>query len=291
MKNTTIFLSIFLFALLQISCNPECEPVFGLDVTPKFASPGSQVVISAQPISALSRGFEVSFNNQKVNSTYIDKVGLLVTVPPNTSERATLQISDSDCEQTLDFNVRDSEWFNNNPDFVFPSPPELILPSIPPSFPPALSNAWFSPQDLDYCIWFKMDCYTSNGECIESKTINPLNSAELSVCDTTNLYHNNPVFGILDKENNIVHYWVDRSNVNGVDLGIEEFVGQFIDIELSGFDDVSVPPCGSGWIIDKSSMILVTSQKTGKQLLMYRVDNNTFSVNCEIDPATGVCNE
>lgn len=282
---------IFLFALILASCNPECEPVFGLDVNPKFASPGSQVVISAQPVSALSRGFDVSFNNQKVSSTYIDNIGLMVTVPPNTPERASLQITDSDCEQTLDFNVRESEWFTDNPDYIFPSPPELILPSIPPAFPPALSNAWFSPQNLDYCIWFKMDCYTLNGECIESKTINPIASAELAACDTSRLYHNNPVFGILDKENNIVHYWVDRSNVKGMDLGIEEFVGQFIDIELSGYDDLSVPPCNSGWIADKSSMMLVTSQKTGKQLLMYRVDNIGFPVNCEFDPATNSCKD
>ena len=295
MKHPTTTLFIFVIALLQISCNPECEPVFGLEVNPKFASPGTQVLVAAQPISALNRSFDVYFNDQKADATYLDNMGLLVTVPANTPERATLKVADSDCEHTLDFNVRESEWFTNNPDYVFPSPPNLILPSFPPSFPPALSNAWFSPQNLDYCIWFKMDCQphpTTQGVCIESNSINPNGSAELSVlsaCNPNNdapLHHGNSVFGILDKENNIINFWVDRTSKN---LGIEEFKGQFIDINSAGFNESKVPPCdpfGGAWVPDKNVIMLVTSQKTGKQLVMYRVDNTAaaFAQICTTGP-------
>lgn len=285
MKTTKLVFPILLFALLQISCNPECEPVFGLDVTPKFASPGTQVLVTAQPISALNRSVDVFFNDQKADAVFIDNMGLMVTVPADTPERATLKVTDSDCEHSLDFNVREREWFTNNPDFVFPSPPDLVLPSIPPSFPPALSNSWFSPQDLDYCIWFKMEQINHpivQDSCLETNTIDASASIELSLCNTANnpLYHENPVFGILDKENNIVHFWVDRTNVNGMDLGIEEFIGQFIDMNLSGYNNREIPCAGGqGWEVD-GTMILVTSQKTGKQLLMYRIDNSGFGSIC-----------
>jgi len=273
MKITKFVLATILFSVLQMSCNPECELAPNVTVLPKFGSPGTDILITAEPPSALDRSLDVFFNDEKAEILFIANAGLKVKIPLNTPEQAVLRVMDSDCDfGELDFNVVPDGFFTNNPDFVFPSPPNLIIPSIPPSFPPALSNQWFSPQDPDYCIWFKMEKIDD----VETINIDSTISRELSECyfasSPTPSYHCNKVSGTLDKDKNEIHFWINRSEKN---LPIEEFTGQFIDMDLSGYDDPGIP-CenneGNEWEIEKT-MMLIRSLKTGKQLLMHRVKN------------------
>lgn len=280
MKITKFVLAIFLFALLQISCNPECESIPGLEVVQKIASPGTEILIKSDLISDLDRSLDVFFNDEKAEILFIANFGLKVTVPDNTPSGAVLRIIDSDCEDEIeDFKVVDLTDIMNNPsDFIFPSPPNLVIPFIPSGFPPSLSNQWFSPQNPDYCIWFKMQKDPITGK--ETTTIAP-ESRELSECEHGSSpppkYHCNPVSGTLDTAKNEIKFSIDRTSKT---LGIEEFTGEFIKMETSGYGDPGIP-CpnneGNTWTVGET-MMLITSVQTGRQLLMHRVKNGNASI-------------
>ena len=144
-----------------------------------------------------------------------------------------------------------------------------MIPTSLPSFPPSVANAWLSPQNTDYCVWLQFAKKTvfgsnpieyvldGNGNKIETNTIDPSQSAELSVkellCNSTanTLYHNNPVSGVVDRDNNFVHFWIDRTSKG---LGVEEFIGEFIDINDTPYAEPAVPDCDHplGWKMERT---------------------------------------
>lgn len=237
-------------------------------------------------------------------SKSMTSMGLIVEIPQNIQgENIQVAINDPDCGLALlgtTLTVGNADFFANSPDFIPPAPFEFVIPTPPVQFPPLVQNAWISPQNLDYCIWFKFHPATNNdGNVIidningvriarESVNLNNAQSFEFSVqelvCDgngagpdggctgpvKTN-YHCNPVSGIVDKQNNFIHIWIDRTDVNGENLGIEEFTGEFIDIQDAGYDELAVPECSSG-IFDptKLYLMLLTSERSGRQLLLYQ---------------------
>ena len=104
--------------------------------------------------------------------------------------------------------------------------------------------------------------------------IGPVNgSAELAVgCGGTaavdRLYHNNPVSGIVDKENNIIRISIDRTSKN---LGVEEFVGQFINPEnLPAGTDFNIGGRCSSNGESKPNIMFLTSLQTGRQMILFR---------------------
>ncbi|MEL6276169.1 MAG: hypothetical protein AAFU03_13800, partial [Bacteroidota bacterium] len=125
-------------------------------------------------------------------------------VPENTAEATEVRIEDGDCVDfaNFGFTVVDEAFFVNNPQFVSPFPPNIVIPTIPPSFPPVLDQAWISPQNPDYCLWFVMvkdsilaggpfaDCVVDTGEnpYTVSTTLDPFCSKELSTCGSGTLY-------------------------------------------------------------------------------------------------------
>lgn len=305
MKNTYLF-GIVLSVLLT-ACNPECDNLFNVRVDSHVKQQGQEMLIMADNLSALEASeVQLISGSQSLvaPSRTMTDMGLIVEIPQNIQgENVQVVINDPDCGLAIlgtTLTVGNADFFANSPDFIPPAPFEFVIPTPPVQFPPLVQNAWISPQNLDYCIWFKFHPATDNdGNVIidningtnvirESVNLNNAQSFEFSVqelvCDgngagpdggclgpvNTN-YHCNPVSGIVDKHNNFIHIWVDRTDVNGENLGIEEFTGQFINIEEAGYNEQAVPSCGSdAFDPNKLYLMLLTSERSGRQLLLYQ---------------------
>jgi hypothetical protein len=103
------------------------------------------------------------------------------------------------------------------------------------------------------------------------RLISPAGSEELAANCTPGAfryYHNNPVSGIIDKENNYVQIQIDRRNQ---DLDIEEFVGQFVDpsklpdSEYRRGGACDPDPNKSA----QPNIMFLTSLQTGRQLILF----------------------
>ena len=288
---------------ISASCNPDCSTLSNIQIDSFFKQQGQQMLIRADNLSGLSASdiqFVSSNGTTTAKSMFMADQGLIVTVPNGVSGTGVqLIINDPDCGSAVfssNLTIGDAAFFEDNPSFIPPAPFEFVIPTPPVAFPPLVQNAWVSPQDLDYCIWFKfLPEMDANGDVImemvngmqvpkESVNLDQNASSEFSVeelvCDGNNmcngpfknLYHCNPVRGIIDKQNNIIHFWIDRTNVDGQNLGVEEFVGQFIDINNAGYAEEKIPECSPSGLFQpiKRYLMLITSQTTGRQLLLYQ---------------------
>jgi len=269
--------SCWVYLIFSVACNPECDSITGLTIegSPITAS-GHEILLKAQPLSSLE-GRDVFFNSILADTRFEPEAGLIVEIPEDVSGRVEMRIEDADCVDflSLTLDVKDENFFINNPQFISPAPPQIIIPTTPPPFPPSVAEAWLSPQNLDYCIWFAFieDTIMKNGmdTIVETSAINPKESAEFSTCRDSNLiYHSNPMYGFVDKAANIVHFWIDRRNTVEGNLGIEEFEGSFIAVEDTPYTEFEMPPCGAGWVESRDHMMLVTSKQTGRKLLLYQ---------------------
>lgn len=283
------FLPLILSAAL-FSCNPDCDSVVGLRVTygPMLIGdahpsglPGQQILLTAEPPSSLA-GRRIFFKDMEVkNVEFIPGKGLSVRIPESMPEgQVELRVEDPDCVDfvSLNFDVVNSEFFENNPNYVFPPFPEIVVPTLQPSFPPTIENAWLSVNELDYCIWFKF-AKDANGNC--TTELDPMTSREqcFGDCLTSrdSLYDDNPVSGVIDPANNFIHIIVNRTRWNG---GYEEFVGEFIDPAETGQyqeweagnEPINIP--GIPVNTSRDHMILLTSLSTGRTMLIYQQDLN-----------------
>ncbi len=286
---TLWFVSIAaLFTLFQ-RCNPACEPLLGLEVFPAVGASGTEVLIRASPIESLiDQELDISFNGKPVVARkFHPNLGLVVTIPEGVEGQTDLLIANPDCEERLDFNVVSESFFEKNKGFIPPSVPQLFIPINPlPPFPPSLENAWLHPIKTDYCIWFKF-LKDPKGKCTTS--LDPTQSFEQSTCNganTTLLYNKNPIFGVLDKDKNLVHFWIDRTKSVGGNLGTEEFIGTFLnpnDTPYKSWVQLECTPSGPGWKKERNNMILATSQTTHRQLVIYQQAFNdpNFAVDCK----------
>jgi hypothetical protein len=284
----SLFIICFCLLFSQSACNPDCQPLLGLEVFPKVGMPGTEVLIKASPLEALIQNdLEISFGGElAVEKKFHPSLGLAVKIPAGVSGRTDLLISSPDCSERLDFNAVESSFFEKNKGFIPPSVPQIFIPISPlPPFPPSLENAWLHPEKTDYCIWFKF-LKDPKGKC--TTAIDPTQSFEQSTCNGSNtalLYNKNPIFGIIDKDKNFVQFWIDRSkNANG-NLGIEEFTGKFININDTPYKQWQTLECTPApmWKRERNHMILATSTTTGRQLVIYQqafLDPN-FGIDCK----------
>ncbi|MCB0632255.1 MAG: hypothetical protein R2824_15570 [Saprospiraceae bacterium] len=300
-KPLTLVVSVTIALLALQACNPECEsiPASNIELPPGPYEKGAELAIFANPSELLKgRDFLLSVRNINTNNTSTITLesryeeGLeaaVVTLPDEINQDATFLINDPDCSGQLipigtQTSVVDASFFVDNPFFITPTPPLIIIPSPPINPPLKIINAWFSPNNRDYCIWFKPDEDEDGNEkpnlipaiATSPMTITngpPNGSAELAVgCGgnpaTDRFYHANPVSGIVDKENNYIRILIDRTSKG---LGIEEMVGQFINPDmLPPNTDYSTGgrcnPDGS----KKPNIMLLTSLQTGRQMILWR---------------------
>lgn len=293
---TPFFLLAILFLEFQ-SCNPSCESLVtsNIAIPPGPYQEGTELAITASPASVLEgRSIFLSFrssgsaNTVELNSRFEKDFGAaIVEVPTGVSSDATFLIEDPDCTGNLiplgsTSSIVDESFFIDNPFFIAPTPPIIIIPTPPVAPPPLVVNAWFSPNNRDYCIWFVPSTEIVDGKPVELPALVPAKlplkgtgtergSVELAVgCGgnpaTDRLYHANPVSGIVDKENNIIRIAIDRTSKG---LGIEEYEGQFINPATLPEAYIKGGVCSPDNSKQPNIMFL-TSLKTGRQLILFR---------------------
>ncbi len=300
-QTTTIFFAFLLGICLQ-SCNPDCETIQTSNITvpPGPYEMGTELAIQAQPAGVLDgRKVFISFRSQdgtsstvEANTNFIEELGAaVVEIPDALNDNLQFLVEDPDCGNLIPIGtssrVVDPSFFIDNPFFVTPAPPLIIIPSPPVAPPPAVVNAWFSPNNRDYCIWFNPTIEVlDDGTEIEHPTLIPMGSSdgigpangsvELAVGCNGNaavdrLYHLNPVHGIVDKENNYIRISIDRTSKN---LGIEEFEGQFINPDnMPAGTDFNIGGVCSSDGTSKPNIMFLTSLKTGRQMILFRGDD------------------
>ncbi|MBK6392175.1 MAG: hypothetical protein KA109_18455 [Saprospiraceae bacterium] len=280
--------TLLLVVLLQFSCNPSCEPLVGLEVMPATGVSGTEVLLRATPLESLiDQDLEIRFGSKPViEKRFHPQLGLVITIPEGVSGNTDLVVSTPDCQERLNFNAVTEAFFETNKSFIPPAVPQLFIPIAPlPPFPPSLENAWLHPIKTDYCIWFKF-LKDPAGKCTTS--IDPTQSFEQSTCNGSNtalLYNKNPIFGVLDPAKNLVHFWIDRSKSPGGNLGTEEFIGSFININDTPYKTWELIACtpAIGWKRQRNHMIVATSQTTHRQLIIYQQAFNdpNFGIDCK----------
>jgi hypothetical protein len=295
---TLYYLIITLLCFSVVSCNPECDQLLTIQVDSAIKKIGDEILITTNnPDDLVNRQVLFATESTSVlaaNGRYEEILGGVIYKLPEEleGENIQIQVDNPDCgliSFNMGLSIHNESFFTLNPSFIPPSPAEIVIPSPPVAFPPLVQNAWVSPQDLDYCIWFKFLPEIVDGDTVmvevngnmipkESHILDPYASKEFSVRELVcgepgTLYHNNSVSGIIDKDRNFVNFFIERSNVNGQDLGIEEFEGKFIDISQAGYDDNKVPDCNPNDSLfdpQKFYLILVRSKQTNRQLLLYQ---------------------
>lgn len=288
---------IFSFAMLVTlqACQPDCSstPASNIDLPPGPFQANTEIAITANPVSLIKdREFHISIKKNSgieispLDSRFEKALDAAVVMMPNEiNPTASLLVNDPDCTGSLipignPTSIQGSSFFIDNPFFVTPAPPLIVIPTTLPSIPGNIVNDWFSPNNRKYCIWFKPDV-DENGNELNTLSSgffdsdgNRKGSWELAAgCDniegTGELYHLNPISGIVDKVNNLISIRIDRTSKN---LGFEDFEGFFVDPE-------DMPPGYSlGGVCEsdgnaKPRLMYLTSQTTQRQLLLWRNDD------------------
>lgn len=296
MKAYCLYLFTLSVLFFLYGCNPDCTTlnILNAGIDSNFKTPGSEVLITAQPPSTLELRTvfaqptgAAADQGLPLESRFVDKLGIIATLPADLMGDYDLYVEDPDCGGRLylsNLSVVAPSFFFKNPNFVTPIPPQIIVPNLPVIPPVDVVNAWFSPDDQEYCIWFTPDSIMttdSQGRTLKVESTrlvkgdfaafpSQLSSLELSAgCNDLkddDLFHGHSVSGIIDKHNNVINIQIDRSLIG---LGIERFTGQFINKEDLPERYHKGSPCGDN-DVSQTDYMLLTSQTTGKQLVMFR---------------------
>lgn len=278
MKNLFSLIVFILFTAGFIACNPDCSSSGSLTLSSDFNPAGYEVLLKAVPLSNL-KNKKVFFGKTQAEARFVDSVGLIFKVPQGSIGKTSIKIEDGDCAEYLDFDVKSADFFKKNPNFIFPVVPEIIIPTLPSSFPPSINNAWLNPDNTDYCIWFtikKDSTKNPNGTYKIFDTVNLDEKNSFEQCtkccadiDANPLYKKNTMYGIYDTINRNVHFWIKRPN------GTEEFDGRFIDTARIinprySAQKYDIKCAANNLVKDKPHMILMTSRQTGRQTLIFQ---------------------
>lgn len=293
--NKHLLYFISLISLVLTSCNPNCDSIVIVEVTPSVTASTHEVLLSS-PVPLDLKDTRILIGDRKVEDMrFVEDRGLIAKVPEGieVSNEAAVRVQDLDCGHDIQvggLNVSTADDLFNNGSLVFPSTPIFVIPTPPPSLPPSIDNAWVSPVNDDYCLWFvskKEYTFDSNGVKIDSIDLPILdteNSREQSICTVTlneedcamfgsKLYCRNRMSGIVDKERNFIDITIHRSENNPL-LEDESFSGQLIDIDNPQFP-VNRNTFHNGCLTERmpdfsliGHLMLLTSKTTGRQLLV-----------------------
>ena len=278
MKTLSALLAVVLLAFIQPACNPECVSLDNVRLSSDANPNGFEILITANPLDGL-KNKKVLFGAVEAESAFHENLGLIVKIPEGVSGDVELKIEDPDCLDFIrvPFKVAGQSYFENNLNYVPPTPPVIVLPTIDINPPPFIDNAWLSPENPEYCLWFQMVVDSATGQ--PTKYLNPSKSVEQALCPclrTSDLpFARNRMFGIVDKEKNYIEITVDRTPIGG---DYEKFSGRFINmaqVEHYAADLDTAINCYNQCPFDGTSgplgyMMLLTSQKTGRQLTVYQ---------------------
>ncbi len=232
--------------------------------------------------------------------------GSIVTIPSDAAGMTTFFVENEDCGGFIPLNsalIADQSFAANNPYlFTTPAPPLITIPTVNVAPISNVIKTWFSAQDPDYCIWIvpeESDKLDANGEPIELPTLVPgipdlfeefpatkeSGTREISVnllrellgagaCTDLTLaqhaYHFNPITGIVDRESGYVRLTIDRRSKGG---DIEKYEGMLVDpqsIQQAAYRTGAGPCMPPGEGEEKMTMMVLTHETTGQQLILYR---------------------
>lgn len=301
-NNHYLILAIITFAMGLISCNPDCNTSSNGNISIDsgsaiLAGRPNQILLRSIPANFL-RGREVYIDNPiptapplQVDASFEPTLdGLIVTIPEESSMISTpnVYVDDPDCSSNLlvvdPLQIRSEEFFFTNDAFLVPPIPLIIIPAPAITPPINVTNAWLTPYDRDYCIWFVPNRDENGKEEKQLRVFKPEEESIFGSPDKTgsrefiapcasdeeitarNNQHGNPVSGIIDKEANFIQIQIDRTRKG---LGVETFTGMFIELdELPDDPEWRVTgPCGNR-SKNTGAVMLLTSQSTGQQLLL-----------------------
>lgn len=302
LKPIPIILLLSLFYLLS-SCNPKCEERLGIPITMKVSevAPGMQVLIQstqAKQLNNLGIFARLSDSSEPtpLQTELVGDENLIVTMPENANDMMELVAKDDDCGgfvSLVDLEAHDASYFKDNPNFIAPILPQIIIPTIPSAPVIDITNAWISPQDRSYCLWFgdfqktyraepdgtptdgnpateEIDTIFFDSKFLDEKSI------ELAIPPCTDdlensLFHENPVSGVVDFDNNFIQIFIDRTANPRVGR-VEEYIGSFVrpnEVPDAAYligggcvPNNSIPP--------KEKLMVLTSQLTGHQMLLFK---------------------
>jgi hypothetical protein len=295
MKRTILFATAAsLLLMVPLSCNPDCQSLANVRITTPVNSVGNEILIVAEPLSGLE-GRKVFFGSKEAAETrFIPNLGLAARIPTGTPTNAEVRIEDPDCLDVISMplQVVNDSYYASLDNFVPPAPPDIVIPVVPISFPTSVDNAWLSPVNPGYCLWFTMFKDTVAGVPHELSLVDPGNSFEQSTCccergDPDLPYAQNRMGGIVDRANNRIEIYVDRRPRGG---DIEEFTGMFIDRATTAYaSSTGLLNCPVGSCLNaagatvscaisnaspppvEDNMMLLTSKKTGRQIVVFQL--------------------
>ncbi len=303
--NSLLLTSAVLWSLP--SCNPDCESASraNISMTPSTVLPQSEFLLKSSPPEFLvDRDILIddpdgSGEKLPIESEFNAQLnGVIATLPQQANSNSPIYVEDPDCSGNFiyvnDLQVKPEEFFFSSDLFLAPPIPLVIVPVALPPAPVNITNAWISPYDREYCLWFVPKIDTVNGEVIELPELRAYvegetgptvsgdilqGSREFVVpCDPDNprtesdpLVNINPVSGIIDKKNNFISITIDRTSKG---LKAEHFSGMFIDPDMGRVpidaDWRSRGPCATDPNTPADLYMLLTSSETGQQLLMVK---------------------
>ena len=227
-----------------------------------------------------------------LESEFHEGFGLTAVLPPEAPENTSVFVEDPDCSNEFLFVnpllVANEDFFIASDLFVVPPIPVIIIPNQTVTINIDITNAWITPYERSYCIWFVPELDTDGNELKALRPYLPgkdeesvamgdfdkLGSHEFLVCDENTRLSNinadkNPVTGFVDKNapgGGVVRIRIDRSAKG---LGFENFSGFFIDPEGQLPDESW--KLGGGCVeggSTRETFMLLTSESTGQQILM-----------------------
>lgn len=244
MKNIRrLLIPTLLAAFFFTACKNKCDnDDFGIESLQPAANPtGYEVFIKANGVTADTK---VYFDAVESPSVKTAEGGLIVEVPANIAGTVSLSIEAGKCSDSRSFEV-----LGSYPGNVPAGPTTIIIPQLPGSLPTGISNAWKNAFDENHFVGlFDLD---NGGDGIFDD--DP--SSEEQHFGTLDFLNDNPVSGHYDIQDNEIFVVIDRSSKPG----------GFRDTLTGGFIK-KIPEAPS----EAVTMVLLTSSRTGRQLILYR---------------------
>ncbi len=238
MKNTFRLLIASLMILLCLAeCKNKCEGDFGIQSIQPAANPvGYEIFIACKGVTANTK---VRFDAVDAASVKVAEGGLIAKVPSGIAGTVSLSIEEGDCSDSRSFDV-----LGAYPSNVPLSPPVIIIPQSPSGTIGFINNEWKNILDKNHRLSLQ-DSGTPFGV---------LSDFSVEIHDSIPYFNNNPITGKYDTLANTIFLVIDRTAQAG---GYKDtLTGSFI---------ANLPQKS-----DADLTILLTSKRTGRQLVVYR---------------------
>ncbi len=296
-------------AVIHFGCNPACETA----ATGNVFIQSADAILSGRENEILLRSVPPNFlvgrkvfmddpvagggQRMPLESFYAHELsGLIVTIPEEVADVSSpgIYVDDPDCSSSILYvspvQIRNEDFFFFSELFIMPPMPIVMIPTVAVAPPGNITNAWITPYERGYCMWFVPERDASGRELSQLREYRPMideeerrrnptfliGSREFVVCELLGRHKNadhNPVSGFVDKANNIIEIKVDRTSKG---LEVEFFDGLFISPDRvpdtpawrNGHGGCNAQGFAQPSNQRREDFMLLTSRSTGLQVLL-----------------------